>query len=77
MHVYETAADQSFFVHVPSLLEKGFADITDSPFMGDNSRSMGKVTFVYLKKDGPQLVSKPITTSGISHIYLSVYSPTI
>lgn len=59
MHVYETAADQSFFVHVPSLLEKGFADITDSPFMGDNSRSTGKVTFVYLKKDGPQLSTAP------------------
>ena len=67
MHVYEPTSDQSFFVHAPLLLKNGFPDIIDPLSTGyPRGRCKGKVTFVRLNRDGPQVVREP-PLGGRSH----------
>jgi hypothetical protein len=58
MHVYEPASGQSFFVHVPLLLENGFPGILGSPSEEHNRSPRGETIFVHLERDGLDIVSE-------------------
>jgi hypothetical protein len=59
MHVYEPTSNQSFFVHVPLLLRRGFPDILGSPSEEQNRTCpRGKTTFVRPERDGFEIVSE-------------------